>query len=321
MSTKYYVSAYVTSPSFKVWDAESETKYFSNLTAQDNIIGIEQPFYSASEKYPLSWLKDNIPLHWNIILTSMPQMMQASRINPYFGLASIREEDRKKAVTLISDINNYAHTLNKLFQRDIVKAVHLHSSPRSSDGEVRGNKQSFYHSLLDIKRMEWGDIALNVEHCDAYTSQQQSDKGFLSLEDEINAINAVGHYGLILNWARSVIEARSSDGALKHIQLCLKEKLLKGFFYSGCSDQACSQYGAWKDTHMPPKNDIQSEYLPNDSLLGANEIKAVKNLLKPIKDELYYGVKVLDLPDNSSLVKKIGLNLESIRAIETATIL
>ena len=65
-----------------------------------------------------------------------------------------------------------------------------------------------------MKGLEWGNVQLNLEHCDAYIPGQKAQKGFLLLEDEVEILNEVGGYGLILNWARSAIEGPLSLSCL-----------------------------------------------------------------------------------------------------------
>ncbi len=121
---------------------------------------------------------------------------------------------------------------------------------------------------------------------------QRADKGFLSLHDEIDVVQAVGNIGIVLNWGRSAIELRSAEGPLKHINLVMPHNLLKGFVFSGCTDNQNSPYGAWRDIHIPPKNFINSQYLRNESLLGKKEINQVLTLIS--NQDIYLGIKVLD---------------------------
>ncbi len=313
MKNHYFVSAYATSPSFYEWDPFEEKKYFQELANNPKVIGIEHPYFVNSEKYPLSWLREAIPEHWSMIITILPALMQESKVNPYFGLASMSEKDRILAVALVKEMNEYIHLLNEMFGKNVVTAVHLHSSPKNDDKVIRGNKCSLKRSLDEISAMNWNNIQLNLEHCDAYVPGQIPDKGFLSLEEEIEVIGETVDYGLVLNWARSAIECRSSEGPLKHIQLAMKNNLLKGFFFSGCTNNIESKYGSWKDTHMPPKKIIKGLYLEEDSLLGYQEIRKT---LEWLNKNIYFGIKVLNPEKKHCIKKSVGLNIETIEAIE-----
>lgn len=317
MHRKYYVSAYATSPSFHKWDSKIEKNYFSYLSNKPEIVGIEHPFLVNSEKYSSAWLLDNIPSHWNLIITALPALMQAAKLNSYFGIASVIEQERCKAMLLIEQINHYALNLNRLFGRKIVKAIHLHSSPQSCDGEIRGNKLAFKKSLNEISQMDWESTDLNIEHCDAYIPYQISEKGFLTLEDELEAMDGMEGYGIVLNWGRSAIEGRSSRAPIKHLHAAIDKRRLKGFVFSGCTNKIENSYGFWKDTHMPPKNFINGRYLDNNSLLGATEIMDVMELLDDHKLHIYFGIKVYDPINDGDFYKKVGLNIETIDAIES----
>ena len=312
MNMAYFISAYATSPSFNQWDPLDERKYFQALASEPEVVGIEHPFFINSEKYPLSWLLENIPDHWSIIITALPAFMHEAKNNPLLGLASENEAGRRQAVQLMQAISQYSEKLNHIFNRKIVKAIHFHSLPRNDDVNRLGNKAALKQSLYDIQKFNWHGAELNLEHCDAYIPNQLADKGFLLLKDELEVLSEVGGYGIVLNWARSAIEGRSVMTPLRHIELTQHAALLRGFFFSGCTDNPESDYGCWKDTHIPPKNFIESEYLRNESLLGAKEIKQVLNVLDR---EIYYGIKILDQAKLKKLTQSIGLNIDTIRAI------
>ena len=94
-----------------------------------------------------------------------------------------------------------------------------------------------------------------IEHCDTLIEGQTPAKGFLSLQQEIDVLTAVNaeqnsNLGITINWGRSVIETRSADGALVHIQQAKQAGLLAGLMFSGASG-AETAYGAWRDIHMP----------------------------------------------------------------------
>lgn len=313
MINKYFVSCYATSPSFYAWNPVDETNYFEQLQVNSAIAGIEHPFLINSNKYPLDWLLANIPDDWRILITLLPALMEGAKSNPSLGLASNNELDRLQAVSLMQQASKYVNTLNDAVGRQIVQAVHLHSSPKNEEQALRGNKSALQASLEEIRGFDWDGAQLNLEHCDAFIAGQVPDKGFLSLEDELQVLRAVGGFGLVLNWARSAIECRSTQGPLQHIKLASQSGLLKGFFFSGCGKNEHNPYGSWSDTHMPPKNFIKSDYLEPDSLLGDEEIRESLKLLNNIE---YLGVKVLNPAKQPSLTQSVGLNLATIEALE-----
>ena len=111
-------------------------------------------------------------------------------------------------------------------------------------------------SLSTLLQWDWQGARLVIEHCDALVPGQLPAKGFLSLPDEIAAIEATNarhgsDVGIVINWGRSVIETRSAEGALQHIRLARQHGVLAGLMFSGASG-ADTPYGPWQDSHMPP---------------------------------------------------------------------
>lgn len=317
MSLKnYYVSTYASSPSPTIWDADKEADYFAALANNPQIIGIEHPFCLDDEKYPLPWLLKHIPSHWRICITAIPVFMNMSQSYPHIGMASADEQGRHMAITLISDIHRYVEKLNLAFGRNIVKALHLQSFPRQPGSH--SNQNAFIESLHTIKHMHWQDTELNIEHCDAYVPGQPAEKGFLTLEDEISAISAVGGYGVLLNWARSAIECRHIEGPLKHIDYAIAHKLLKGFFFSGCDNQVTSAYGQWVDSHMPPQNSIGGTCLPLGGLLDKPTLQTVWQHLAACASAPYLGIKITNRGAPHSVERSVGLTLESMAALDAA---
>lgn len=288
----FFISAYATAYD---WGAQSEIAYFKALSGNSKIIGIEHPFIPNSEKYNFNFLKNNIPNHWSIIITLVPATMLELKKNNYFGLASINETGRTAAVKLMEETSAYIKSLNNLFERKIVKAVHFQSAPKNNTEEIRGNASALKKSLQEINHLDWHDTKLNLEHCDAYTPNFLPQKGFLTLEDEIDIISDNKNMGIVLNWARSAIEARSADHVLKHIQLTQNANLLKGFFFSGCDTN-------WKDNHLPPVH----------SLLSQTEIQRCFELLN---QPIYLGIKISNQTELKTVAQSVALNFKAIDAL------
>ena len=312
----YFISAYASSPSLNGWEPRCESPYFQALVKHPDVIGIEHPFVPDDEKYPLSWLLEHIPRHWSVIITALPYFMNAMRDNPDFGLASKNEDARVQAISCMRQMSHYVDTLNNAFGRNLVKAVHFHSLPRSDEVLVRGSQEALQRSLDAIQNVNWQGATLHLEHCDAYVPGQRPDKGCLRLEEEINTLKTAGNYGLVLNWARSAIEGRSADYPWQHLSMAQQSGLLRGFFFSGCTDQVGSDYGLWRDTHMPPENFIQGKYLDNDSLLGVTAIQEILRALFVNDDKVYLGIKVRAMKGAGEVDRAVGMNLETLSAIQ-----
>ena len=103
-----------------------------------------------------------------------------------------------------------------------------------------------------IRDRDWDGAELTIEHCDHHRPDGSYEKGFLSLDQELEIINDFNGLmdGIVLNWGRSVIEGRSVDTILDHISICQRQKKLTGFIFSGTSIED-KHYGSWEDQHMP----------------------------------------------------------------------
>jgi hypothetical protein len=86
-----------------------------------------------------------------------------------------------------------------------VVAVELHSAPTRGPAGVSSSVASFRVSLGELSGWDWHGAALVVEHCDAWNADHAPAKGFLSLQDELAAIEGMP-VGISINWARSVRE-------------------------------------------------------------------------------------------------------------------
>jgi hypothetical protein len=140
-----------------------------------------------------------------------------------------------------------------------------------------GSASALQASLQEMLEWDWQGAKLVIEHCDALVDGQTPAKGFLSLEDEITVVNNINEtagnaVGIVVNWGRSVIETRSVEGALDHINLLKSHNLLSGVMFSGGSDQD-TEYGKWKDSHMPPAPNQLIQFGALTSLMTQQEMQ------------------------------------------------
>lgn len=319
MSPKYFISAYCSSPCpFPGnWEPSLEARYFKALGEIPEIQGIEHPFAVDDTRYPLSWLLQHIPSHWQMCITTVPLFMHMNH-DPRFptaGIASMDSLGQQQALEQLKQLNTYVSELNHAFGRQIVKAIHIQSFPKQPAG--KSSKEALVTALQIIQAMDWQGADINIEHCDAYHEYQPPEKGLLSLEDEILAIQqSSANIGILLNWARSAIEYRSIEGPLQHLTQAMAAKLLRGFYFSGCTNLE-SSYGVWQDSHMPPKALPEQHYLPKTGLLDTPVISEIWQQLKDYQS-CYLGIKVTNRGEPDSLERSIGLIQESIAALEFA---
>ena len=136
-----------------------------------------------------------------------------------------------------------------------------------------GNPAAFAESLDEILGWDWQDTALVVEHCDAPRPGRRAEKGFLSFRDETEIVRAFRQQGrdvgMLVNWARSVIETGESRTAADHVAAARAAGVLSGLMFSGCSPEATEFGYPWIDAHLPA---VEVEGAPASSMLNAHEI-------------------------------------------------
>lgn len=306
--TSFYVAAYTISPSSSIWDPAQEASFFKGLSSLSPIAGIEHPYTPWNDRYPSPWLFTHLPPHWTMIITLLPAWMWHLKKDPLFGLASVQEESRQAAVALVYEALLFAKMLEDKMKRPVIKAFHLHTAPTNIEATRYGSKEALIRSLHDIKKWDWGEIDVNIEHCDAFQKGIIPQKGYLSLDDELNAIREAYFGGIVLNWARSVIEAHDKEHITHHQKAALARQNLRGFFFSGCASES-PFYGEWRDTHMPPSLQKFAD-LTQGSLLGPQEIETAFSTMKGAG--CYYGIKITDKSPSSSEARSLALIHETL---------
>jgi hypothetical protein len=306
---KFVVGAYAASPCESEWNPVLETEYFNKLKEISLCGGLEHPFTGVLHRDP-AWFLRHIAPHWQIVLTCIPGVMDRLKKNPHFGLASEQKEGQQEALTFMRECLDAVKTINDFCHRKAVTAVQIHSAPSPAQEGVASSKESFLEALRTLCDWEWDGANLVVEHCDAFLHHQKPAKGFLSLEDELSALQSCRHtfpevpLGIGINWARSAIEGRSPDVAQRHIQDACQSGLLRGLIFSGCTNEPSSPYGAWSDTHMP----LACEGTPYSAPHGLLERKEVKKSLQACRyqDLDYLGIKIKPLPATLATGDRIG---------------
>lgn len=253
---KYYLGAYAASPNHSTWNAALETAYYTELKKLDRLKGLEHPFYGSLHQYDDAWFLANIAPAWNYVFTCIPGTMNALATNPQFGLASNDEAGRAAALQFMQQACAAVAKLNQHVGRQAVTAIQIHTAPARH--RASSSTAALVKSLNTLASWDWQGARIVIEHCDAYVDSHVPSKGFLSLADEIAVLCEVNQYtaaplGMVINWGRSVFEAREINGAVAHIQEALAAGVLAGVMFSGVSDQD-SEYGAWRDSHQPPKS-------------------------------------------------------------------
>ena len=125
-----------------------------------------------------------------------------------------------------------------------------------------------------------------IEHCDKYVEGQKPEKGFLSIEDEIALCGSAG-IGLTVNWGRSVVEGRTPETAVAHVEAAAKAGVLSGLMFSGAGPEE-TQYGyGWIDGHLPMNPDEPTSLMDAAAIKAA--VRAAGTQERPLD---YLGAKV-----------------------------
>ncbi len=150
-------------------------------------------------------------------------------------------------------------------------AIELQTAPART-----GSAEALARSLTEIAAWDWSGAAILIEHCDALVPGHEPEKGFLSLADELAVARELG-LGVLINWARSVIETRSPDGAVAHVTEA--GDLLGGLMFSGVADRQVRDYPAWVDAHLPPAPREPASLLTADEIARTRAAAASTGLL------------------------------------------
>ena len=324
IAEKYIVGAYTTSPNLYTWDCDLESTYFRGLKKNELIRGLELPFWGEHlHPFDDEWLLSNLEPSWQNVLTCVPGTMKFLETDSYFGLASVKQDSRRKAINFYRRVFDCINTLKSNFGNKSVIAVFITSSPFINGEFSNADYESFALSLDELASWNWQSTRVVIEHCDALNKKNiNPKKGFLSIEQEIETLKNINDkwsvdFGIVINWGRSAIEHRDIYGPIEHIKLVNAHNLLSGVMFSGTTDNNNNLYGAWSDMHMPPATFSSFEYFESESLMTFENIK---NSLKICNlDKLdFLGIKLLALPAESSMEKRISINKDSLILLKRA---
>ena len=316
----YFVGAYASSPCTSGWDPELESSYYRQLKACHYIKGLEHPFLGETlHNHDDQWFLDNIDPNWRFVFTCVPGTMAAMGENPEFGIASDDDAGRQQALAFMRKARTAIATLNAHAGRQVVQAIEMQTAPNRR--KAASSAASLQASLETMLSWDWQGARIVIEHCDSYLEGQTPAKGFLTLTDEIATIKAVNDtlgsdVGVVINWGRSVIEARSETGAIEHIKQAKEAGVLAGVMFSGVTDQD-TPYGTWADTHMPAAKSAAAGIGADGSLMTEAHIHqciaAAGGKALPI-----VGVKIGIRPKDETVANRVAYNQAVLDMIERA---
>lgn len=315
---KYYMGAYASSPNISSWDAESESNYYNELKKLTNVQGLEHPFVGKLHAQDDDWFLQNIDANWNFVFTCIPGIMEAKSANPQFGIASDDEAGRAEALDFMSKARDAIVKLNTHLGRQAVTAIQVQTSPsKNQAGSSAEALQKSFETMID---WDWQGTQIVIEHCDAFVEGQKPAKGFLTLTDELTAVQHVNatkgsNIGIVINWGRSVIETRSAQGAITHIEQAKAAGVLSGVMFSGVSDQE-SEFGVWSDSHMPPALDNKELLSEQVSLMTEAEMHKCLTAADAATLNIV-GVKIGIRPRSTGIDGRVAFNKNAFAAIDT----
>lgn len=253
MTSGYILGAYPAEPAA----ADDKAEFYRRLAEIPDIGGLEVPFTPDPHGHGELRMPAELPERWRVVLTALPATVAAIEANSAFGLASLDDAGRAAALALHRQMRDAVHRLTDRCGRGTVPAVLLHSAPGTAQ------TAAFTRSLSELLSWDWDGARLVVEHCDAPRPGHRPAKGYLSVEQELKAIEDAGDdgLGLVVNWGRSAIEERSAEGAVRHLRQAASVGRLAGLVYSGVASVETAYGEAWADAHLPVATDAAESLL------------------------------------------------------------
>lgn len=305
MTRQVLVSAYPVSPAHASWDPALEAELLPAICALPGVAGLEVPWMGGIHPHDDAWFLANMPAV-PLAVTPIPFVMGRLGKDASYGVASASEDGRAAA---IADLRRMTTDVARIDGESAasVAVVALHSAPRASAGS---SADALMRSLDEIAGWNWHGARLVIEHCDAFVPDQAYEKGFLSVDDEIAAIEQSGApIAMWLNWGRSAIELRDADAVTAQIALVAASGHLRGIAFSGAAPVE-SPYGyRWIDAHLP----ISSTHPESESLLDDQH---VAEALTAAGDVDWLGLKIARRPGDATAadaLATVARNLDVVR--------
>eukprot|EP01114_Cavostelium_apophysatum_P001447 TRINITY_DN1124_c0_g2_i2.p1 TRINITY_DN1124_c0_g2~~TRINITY_DN1124_c0_g2_i2.p1 ORF type:complete len:335 (+),score=65.62 TRINITY_DN1124_c0_g2_i2:104-1108(+) len=318
---------------FSDFDSEYEGSLLRKVLLLKNTLGFEIPIHSHGKlhRFDEDWFLELLKTSsdgkkCSHIVTCIPGIMETLSSDPHFGIASANEIGRQKALFFLQQVRNDVERLSHITN---VLAVQIQSAPTvNPEKQALSSQEALIQSLKEILSWDWSGAHVVIEHCDAYDPSHECSKGFLSLEDEIEALKRIKSLpddqrpktptGICINWGRSAFEHRSAEGPLIHLRRLQKEEeLLKGLMFSGVVEKADANYPAWKDSHSPfaPSSDTKKLNSSNSLMTLEEATKCFKIAGKGL---LYQGVKIAPQGKNLTVEEKLAYIEDGLNILKTA---
>ena len=305
---RFYAAAYAAAAGL---DEKSEAALYAGL-GDMNLDGLEQPFFKDSRLHPRDdgWLLGQLRPDWSLVLTLLPGTMGLLAEDRHFGLASLDEGGRKRALDFAESARRALEHLYKYFGRKVVRAVEVHSAPKLSGSGATSSVEALAESLSALRARDWSGATLLLEHCDAAVPARAPDKGFLRIEDDALAVKlsrGPTPAALSINWGRSALETRSLEGPIQHLGRATQSELLGALFFSGVTPKH-PLYGDWKDSHAPFSTTTPESWLTP---------RAARAALEAAPGCPIVGLKLQALPGDLPVEKRLAMIQDGLEVLRS----
>jgi hypothetical protein len=308
----YVYAAYNAAPPELARNAAQERDWYSLLRGETLIRGLELSYKGGLHPRGVGHLAALLRPGWQNVVTNIPGTIACVAADATYGLASTTERGRASAIEHVRELHAQVRALQAVLGEEAVIAVELHSAPVAAAGA--SSVEGLALSLTEIASWEWGGVRLIVEHADALVETHAPQKGWLGLDAEREAVALASERSgremrQGLNWGRSAIETRSSEGALGHIEKLASAGTLGAFVVSGASASATARSEPWGDVHLA------LDTFGPESLLTREVLRMALAALDGVELD-FIGVKVGTAADATTLAERLAPGLGTLRELE-----
>ncbi|RPF28955.1 DUF4862 family protein [Georgenia muralis] len=309
--------------------APAEEAAFYDGVAGLDVGGLELPLpLPGAPSLEPAWFDRNVRPGWDLLVTCVPTVMGRLATDPGYGLAATDDDARARALEDVARARDLALRLADTHGRRRVVAVQVHSAP----GPDGGSRDALARSLEVLAGWDLAGARLLLEHCDAASGDHVAVKGFLTLEEELAALRAVGAGdvgvggdgnrdaadvgpGLSINWGRSAIEGRGAATPVEHVRAAADAGLLGAVVLSGATGEATAWGEAWGDAHIPPRGDDPALAPSSASLLGPEEVRETLDAAGP---DALVAVKISVRPTDADVPTRLAVAGAALTLVDDA---
>ncbi|GAP53639.1 uncharacterized protein STM3670 [Arthrobacter sp. Hiyo6] len=238
------VAAQMTQPA----DISERASFAGAIRGIPGVDGFEVPVANTVWNEDVEWISPQLALGGEHVLSLIGAFMD--RRADGVGLASSNHDKRLEAINLVRTAHQYAEYIHQAGSGRIRDLI-VYSAPTAEDPKIAGAWMR--ESMNRILSWDWHGINVVIEHCDSIRHDGSFEKGFLPIEEELDILDALSapNTGIVVNWARSAIEGRSTQTPIEHVVLARERGWLRGITLSGVVPTTSDFGQPWADAHAP----------------------------------------------------------------------